>query len=226
MAIAKVNIAAIGDPWSADIKYPTIKEFPSFPKNKKEIEARNKGVAAYRQTFSWLSNTFLAQPRLVLGYEMTSGYLNRVTDYTARPEYHKKWRRIAHQHSGLLCGHTYMYARVLTPTDEFLASMKTIVALNSRVSGFGPSLSQMVSYSDSLRTACPRLKLSCEDTFRDLNEAIYPLDLSETILKQICKDRLPSFKNWNKQFVSGTSFVDLFKSPSYMRLFIFSENSD
>lgn len=226
MAIAKVNIAAIGDPWSVDIKYPTIPKFPSFPKNKAEIQARNKGTAAYRQTYSWLGDGLLTQPRLILGYEMNYGYLERAEDYQPTPKFARKWRRIAHQHSGILCGHTYMFARMLTPTPVFLESMKTIVGMNNKLSVFGPTLSEAIRYENSLRTASPTVKISAQETYHQLNEAIFPLDFSFGLLKQICTDKLPAEKNWSNQFEKDGSMNDIFKSPHYMKLYIFSQNSD
>lgn len=226
MTSKKINISAIGDPWAVNIKYPAVPAFPSFPKNKKEIDARTKGIAAYRQTFSWLGDGLLRTPQLVLGYKMDYAYLNRVEDYKLKVAHVKPWRRIAHQHSGVLCSHTYMLARKLTPRPEFLECMRNIVAMNNSVSGWSPSLSQVVRYRDSLRTLCPHIKLSCEETYQDLAEAIFPLDLDEATLKQMCTDKLPAFSNWAKQFVAENALMDLYKAPHYMRLFIFGENSD
>lgn len=212
------------NPWHKQVDYPKI-EICNFPKNSREIKQRHKANEKLRNTFAWLSDAFLATPRLVLGYEVSEAYLSMVQNHNVKPKYQQYWRRIAQQHSGMMCGHTYMLARLLTPTDAFEDFMYKVIGKHN----FNSGLKSVVEYSNTLKSF-KGAELSCETTYSKFDEAIYPIDFYESLLPLICKDKLrPSLKKWEDQFVvegRAGGLMSIFNGAHHMRLFIFSQNSD
>lgn len=103
----------------------------------------------------------------------------------------RTWLHIAHQTGGNACHQRYMVGTILKPREKV---GNGIIKLDKQFyksnTGFiiEPSLEEINRYSSWLNNL---LKVDCNTSFRELEEAIYPVDCTSENVKQLTSERLP-----------------------------------
>ena len=123
----------------------------------------------------------LELPQLMLVFK--SGALGLNTGQWAR-----EWHSLSHQTSGVACRHVDFYGTPLQPNGKTALGLAQLSEsmYGSNLACFGLQLSEVNDYQKRLQA----LGLSCENTFKDLQEGYYPIDMPES-LNEFVEDSLP-----------------------------------
>jgi hypothetical protein len=115
----------------------------------------------------------------------------------------RTWERIAHQHAGVSCSHSYFWATVLTPRPDVAAALAEIDAhwCGTDTGVWGVTLAEIVEYSEQLRRLIPGA--TCEKVYGQFTEALYPIDCDTGAdVRRLALDDLPDDLNelveWDK----------------------------
>ena len=101
----------------------------------------------------------------------------------------RKWLRIAHQTAGHGCHQQYMVGTILTMTHtaEEIARALNETWFESDCGVFGVTMNELENYRAQLRG----YGLDCNLSYPKFEEAIYPIDLNDAVLKTLATDKLP-----------------------------------
>lgn len=134
----------------------------------------------------------------------------------------RKWLKIAHQTAGICCHQKYIIATIVEPKSTEV--LKNIIKLSKEWDGSnagfaGVPLREVNKYEQFLNK---NLNVSCNFSWRDFEEAIYPIDVEH--LKDISSESFPSnlddLVNWKDGFQRGAGCIGRWN------LWILTENSD
>src|SRR3989344_9338005 len=89
----------------------------------------------------------------------------------------REWISIEHQTAGNVCNHHYMTGSILKPREDTLKAMREISDYwyDTNCGVFGTRLNEIIRYRTHLREL---LGVDCNLSYRDFEEAIYPIDCS------------------------------------------------
>jgi hypothetical protein len=156
-------------------------------------------------------------PMLVLAIREHAGYPH---DWNFRePE---RWSRVVHQTAGHACHQHYMWAMELEPNRAartLMAELNHDVRLEN-LGLFGVPLDEVLYYRGRIQ----EFGLDCNGSYPDLEEAIYPIDCSVEVVRQVSDtpvpDDLDELIAWrdNRERLPG--------SIGRWRLYILTQNSD
>lgn len=114
--------------------------------------------------------------------------------------------RVSHQFAGVGCDMLHAEGFVLQPRPSAFAAMQLIEATwrETSMGAFRTQLDDIELYRSQLRsTLHPRA--DCNSSYHLLAEAVYPLDPSVDVLREICTDDLPDDLDDLLEFESGAS---------------------
>jgi len=162
-------------------------------------------------------------PKLVLAIECSNIYSHSdMRKYNFKQD--RKWKLVVHQTAGMGCHQRYLYATELTPrTSTTRKKIKELCSfwLDSDIGVFGKTLTEVNSYNDQLDKM---LGVSCESSYMDFEEGIYPIDCTKDNLfkmtKTVLPDALDSFIEWDNEMDKFVGCMGRWK------LFILGENGD
>lgn len=166
------------------------------------------------EEFRWLDFDLGLEdfPYLVLGFVQDDGYLRRLPLSDDRT-----WLHVHHQTRGLCCGQRYLTGTLLEPTARAQQAMEEIstawLGTSLGCDGLGPTLDEILTYR---RQLADLLGEDCNSSYGDLEEALYPIDIGQRTLRNLCTDDLPDDLD---------ALVDWDLRRPFWRLFILSENS-
>jgi len=132
---------------------------------------------------------------------------------------------VYHQCGGISCNHMTMLALPLTPRPRMLAAMQLIEKhwFDSCMGVFRTTLDEIMIYRSQLKTLV-HPDADCNDTYSDLQEAVYPIDVDMRVIRELCEDDLPDNLDDLIQFDS-----DLQRALGMVgrwKCYILTENSD
>jgi len=104
----------------------------------------------------------------------------------------RKWLKIQHQTAGYACHQVYMDATILEPREPEKLHILNREYSDSCINMWGLTLDCATAYRQRI---IDLFGVDCNETFRYLEEGIYPIDASKENLKKLCKDRLPKCLN-------------------------------
>lgn len=100
----------------------------------------------------------------------------------------RKFIKIAHQTAGILCHQRYIVGTVLKPKPKVLEAMKFISDFwLEKESIFGFGLNEIFEYRKQLNA---KLGVDCDNSFRDFEEGIYPIDVTKASLKKLTTEKI------------------------------------
>ena len=117
-----------------------------------------------------------------------------------------------------------MFGMILTPKQDKITAIETICGcwLNSDVGMFGrANLKEINKYNKQLNDL---LDETCMNSHRDFEEAIYPIDIGDYTLKNLCEDELPI--DLNELLIFKSSMQAIAGCLSRWHLYILGENCD
>jgi hypothetical protein len=162
---------------------------------KKRKIGKDKFAFSYAE-FDYLDTDLgISLPQLVLGIEVRESDFNAKNDDWSCRRYDLKkgwkWLKIAHQTAGLACHQRYMLGILLQPKSvEVLQNMHNLSDrwLDSNAGVFGLSMKEANEYSSDLKML---FEVDCNASWRDMEEAIYPIDCTTENLAKLTSTKLP-----------------------------------
>jgi hypothetical protein len=143
--------------------------------------------------FGWPKKDDL--PRIILGiippdraFEESPRYLWKEPKFKDRT-----WLKIAHQTAGLSCNQKFIIGTILTPkSPEILRSINLLCDkwLDSNMGCWGLSLKEANEYENDLWRLFGA-NVGCNSSWKDLEEAWYPIDCTKNALNTLTSDTLP-----------------------------------
>jgi hypothetical protein len=134
----------------------------------------------------------------------------------------RDWYFLDHQTAGVCCHGRSFWASRVEPTREALEGMKLVERRWWGTNlGRGPSLASCVEYSASLQNVFGS-GVGCERSFLDLEEGLYPIDLTRQAVGKLAAENMASSL---EKFRYQDTENYLFPSPG-LKLFIIGANSD
>ena len=99
---------------------------------------------------------------------------------------------IDHQTSGIACGRLEARGVLLRPRPRVLAGMQLIERhwFDTSMGAFGTTLEDVLYYRMQLRDLI-HPQADCNFSYALLEEAVYPIDTSVEVLREICEDEIP-----------------------------------
>jgi hypothetical protein len=136
----------------------------------------------------------------------------------------REWFWVSHQAAGVGCHQPEFICTILRWRPTALDAFRQLAA-EYEGSNLGiyetPKLTDLVGYSQRLSAIDGALQ--CETTFRELEEAVYPIDFSQEALAVLSEDVIADFN----ALVRWASVTDkLVGSIGRWRLCVLAENSD
>jgi hypothetical protein len=133
------------------------------------------------------------------------------------------WTLIKHQSAGHGCHQHLMYGKLLLPREGIQPKLKAInyTWYDSDAGIFGACLDDVLKYREQLNEL---LGVDCDRSYRDFEEAIYPIDCTAENIRKLALDPVPDNLDQLIEFDSG---VDRMKGlMGRWKLYILGENSD
>jgi hypothetical protein len=134
----------------------------------------------------------------------------------------RKWIKIVHQTAGIACHHPKFLGTILTPTKYMKRYMKWLSDkwYESNCGAFGATLDELAAYDYDLSD----FSLSCNRSYKYLEEGLYPIDIEDDTLVRIAENKLPTKLD---DLIDWKSDMDRFLGCiGRWNLFIVGENSD
>jgi hypothetical protein len=127
-------------------------------------------------------------PILILGTEIPTN----LSKYEP-PKYSKnyEWKLIKQQSAGFMCHHRYFWATELPVTDKAKVGMYEIC--NRYVDSLIGEFKSLDTLEDYRKTLKHKLNVDCNNSYLDLEESVYPVDLEE--VRKLTTSSLPSDLN-------------------------------
>lgn len=96
---------------------------------------------------------------------------------------------ISHQSMGLACNQLYFQAKVLKIKEKHLSKLKKIenTFYDSSLGCFGASLTDILKYRELLNKIPGA---DCEISYSDLQESVYPIDLTQETVNELTEETL------------------------------------
>lgn len=158
----------------------------------------------------------ISLPVLVLAIEQNPQYPR---EYKFKPT--RKWLPIQHQTAGYACHQRYLDGFILNPRNPERLKLLNDVYLDSCINMWGLVLSQVNEYNKRIQEL---LGVTCEFSFMDLEEGIYPIDATQENIKLLAKDKLPkeldNLVDWSAKLDKSFGCIGRWK------LFILGDNCD
>lgn len=167
--------------------------------------------------FEYLDCMGFEYPQLVLAITYYSK--EAFTDSKLEFNDNYAWVNIVHQSAGHRCNQTYMTGLILPIKYEYLNSIKSINSkwLDSDAGAFESSiLDDILSYRNDLITL---LKEDCNHSFRDFEEAFYPIDIGKDTLVNLTSLSI----DIDNLLLGGEFTLHLF---AHWNLYILGDNCD
>ena len=186
-----------------------------------EFEKATRISVNGRGDFEHLDHTSF--PVLVLGIKYHNWMIkdNYEQKYTFRQG--REWKTIAHQTAGHACHQHYMIGTILKPKNvDILQSMNELTShwLNSDCGVFGVGLEDINLYERQLQR---HFGLTCNFSYRDFEEGIYPIDCTPEALKKMAEDP-PSYLDG--EIIWENDLDKIAGSINRWRLWILGKNCD
>lgn len=168
-----------------------------------------------REDFKYIQND---EPLLVLAVKVNPDYYGEYK-FTNKRDFVK----IAHQTAGIGCHQHYMVGTILKPKWHILANMQTLTAkwLDSCAGVMGVHLNDVVAYREDLKRF---FQMDCNLSYRDFEEAIYPIDCTTENLKVLTDEQLP--ENLDDLIVFSDDMQRFIGSIGRWSLYILGPNCD
>ncbi len=130
--------------------------------------------------------------------------------------------KVGIQTAGYACLHHYFDVVLLKPREPVKVKAISKMYLDSCMGMWGrPPLQSMNEYNETLREL---LGVSCELTCHELEEGLYPIDLTQEHIKHLCTNRLP--KDLDNLIEWDGSWDRMCGSFNRWGLYILGENCD
>jgi hypothetical protein len=188
------------------------------------IRSQNYGDYDY---FGWPKKDDL--PRIILGIVPPDYAFEEKPKYTWKePRFGRSriWQKIAHQTAGLSCHQRHIIGTILTPKSlEIETAVKSLCDkwLDSNMGCFGLGLAEANEYSNDLKRLFGK-DVSCESSWRHLEEAWYPVDCTKDALSVLTSDILP--ENLDDLIEWGNGWERAYGCINRWTLVFCGENSD
>ena len=174
-------------------------------------------ISTYDAPFSF-DETGQPDPILVLATPATSESVK----WNFKPG--REWYWIDHQAAGVGCRHPEFVVTILDIRPEALEKLRDLDAeyCGSDLGVFGVPLSAYIKYQEYLAAIDPAL--TCETSYGDLIEAVYPIDYTAGAVAALTTEELPADLN---TLVKWDNPLDEFLGcVNRWRLLLLGQNSD
>lgn len=155
-------------------------------------------------------------PVLVLAIDQRS---DSPKHYNFKPS--RQWLKVRHQTAGIACHQRCMDATILNPREPGKIKTLNDVYLDSCINMWGLVLDVVLEYRQRINQL---FGVDCNGTFMDLEEGIYPVDVTQENLKILCKDRLP--KDLDSLISWESALAKAFGCVGRWKIYILGENCD
>ncbi len=145
--------------------------------------------------------------------------------YPPRGKFTRPMVDISHQCGGIACHHMSMTVLPLTPNPMILAGMQLLERewYDTCMGALGTSLEDVLLYRSQLKSLI-HADADCNMSYRDLQEAVYTIDLDMRVIRELCEDELPDDLDDLIKFDTDMSRV--LGMVGRWKCYILAENSD